>query len=454
MALHVSPQTVVTVLQDLSVEKTEELVFHLGVKQKDLDDIAQNYSGSSRKRHSIQAWLDSDTHASWGKLVSGLKQIGMTVVAERVESTYISQVEVPLTVSTSVPVSSASVPPVQSVSSSAPQGAGHVTPVPAAPILASVQPSTPALNSSHPPAVSMVRVAEVKAKIEQLEDEFADIKADTHSSLSKKESQDPEFFHRFRNHLLELPVSKKVIHVKFFDKNEDEIFCAKNIQRLFKIISNYCNYVNYEIILHIIKRFCEASLKSKMFRYRHSLTEFERTTTIDIYCLTISPHCVKVLEAFSRVVAKINKPESSCTLYEVRQFNEALAEAGNVHAYSAYIESVIQSSVLVVLRIPPSCVGLVCTAITPNFAHVHHLTEVTVDGIPLAIIRERRELVRYSSLPSIHYYLSTYTCMLCTCIYPSYMWYSVHLYTNLQTDGNVLTHTIPHIHVEIYVGYG
>ena len=55
-----------------------------------------------------------------------------------------------------------------------------------------------------------------------------------------------------------------------------------------------------------------------------------------------------------------------------------------------------KSSVLVVLRIPPSCVGLVSTAITPDFARVHHLTEVTVDGICLAITeRERKKLVCY-----------------------------------------------------------
>ena len=396
--MELSPQNVVTALQDLSVQKTTELVFHLGVEIKDLDDIALQYSSISLKIHSIQAWLDNDTSASWEKLVSGLKQIGMTVVARKVESTY--QVEVPVTVCTSVP---ASVSPVQADSSSAALETGYVTP---ASIPASVKPSSPAVNPSQLPVVSMERVRGVKAAIEHFEEEFADIKADTRSSLSKKESQDPEFLDRFRDHLLELPVAKKAIHVKFFDEKEDKILEAKNIQKLFTIISRYCNYSNYEIILHLIKKFCEAALKTRMFLYRDSLIKFEMATTIDIYLHAIPAHH-EVHTAFSQIVVKINKPASACTLHEVRQFSEVLAEGADLLLYSVNIERIGKSSILVVLRIPPSCVGLVRKAITPDFADVHHMTEVTVDGIHLAISWEEKEmLVRYHLLPSISHRLS------------------------------------------------
>ena len=444
--MELSPQNVVTALQDLSVEKTTELVFFLGVPVTVTDDFEKRYDGLNRKIDSIQAWLNSDIHASWGKLVSGLKQIGMTVVAKRVESTFVSQVEFPVTVCTSAPVSSASVPPVQAGSPlhrghvtrvtaalipvsvhplTPPLETGHVTPVESiAPVtvctsVASVQPSTPALNPSQPPAVSKERVAGVKAAIEHFEEEFADIKADTRSSLSKKDSQDPKFLDQFRDHLLELPVAKKGIHVKFFDEKEDKILEAKNIQKLFTIISRYCNYSNYEIILHLVKKFCEAALKSRMFSYRDSLIEFEKATTIDIYRLAIPAHRDEVLEAFSKVVAKLQKPASVCTLYEVREMNEALVEKGNLHSYSVYVESVSERSVLVVLCIPPSCVGLVRRAITPDFACVHHLSEVTIDGVHLAITEgEREKLVCYH----LHIPPSQYVPPLS----PLYKWYSVH----------------------------
>ena len=158
-----------------------------------------------------------------------------------------------------------------------------------------------------------------------------------------------------------------------------------------------------------------------MFCYRDSLIKFEKATTIDIYRLAIPAHRDEVLEAFSKVVAKLKKPASVCTLYEVREMNEALVEKGDLHTYSVYVESVSEGSVLVMLRIPPSCVGLVCTAITPDFARKRHLTEVTVDGVPLAISWEEREmLVCYHSLPSISHHPSM------SLPYLLYKWYSVH----------------------------
>ena len=56
---------VVTALEPLTNEQTKNLVIHLGVELKTTVDIETDYRGSSRKLHSIQAWLDQDTEASW-----------------------------------------------------------------------------------------------------------------------------------------------------------------------------------------------------------------------------------------------------------------------------------------------------------------------------------------------------------------------------------------------------
>ena len=94
---------VVVALDDLSVDKTEELVFRLGVKSNVLEDIGTQYQlqSGNRKRHSIKAWLDKDTEASWGKLVFGLKKIGMNTMAKTIVEKY----EVLVTPNSSVPTS-------------------------------------------------------------------------------------------------------------------------------------------------------------------------------------------------------------------------------------------------------------------------------------------------------------------------------------------------------------
>ena len=353
--MELSPQNVMIALQDLSVEKTAKLVLHLGVQIEVFDNINLQYSTDiCRKIHFIQAWLDSGTQPSWRKLVSGLKQIGMPVIAERVKSTFITE----------------------------------VTPVP------TVQPF-PALSTSR---VSIKRVEKVKATIELFEEEYMEIKSNTHSFLSDKVCKNPRFFDKFRDHLLDLPVAKKAVHAKFFYQNEDEIVGAKDIRKLFAIIGCYCDYSNYEIILHLIKKFCEATLKRRMLRYCDSFVKFEKDTTIDVY-LCANSACQKMLETFSRMAVKIDEPACVSTLHEIRRLKEGIAKEAHLHSYSVYFEGVSESSKLTVLRIPPTCVELVHTAMTPDFARVHHLAEVTVDGIPFAITwKEKTELVCLISL--------------------------------------------------------
>ena len=94
------------------------------------------------------------------------------------------------------------------------------------------------------------------ATIEHLEGEFSEVKHEAQESLSLKQSEDPKFVHKFRNHLLDMPVTKKQVHIKFFTRNEDEILKTKTIEKFFIILRRHCNYSNYEIIFHIVKRFC------------------------------------------------------------------------------------------------------------------------------------------------------------------------------------------------------
>ena len=404
MAASTEPSTldVVTAIQRLSVEKTRELVFRLGVQDYVLDNIDIQYGGTTRNIKYVEAWLDRDTDASWGKLVSGLREIGMNVLAKEVESTYISKDEeaaVPTT--SSAPLISATPPPQLSVDTPAQLEA---VPLPAtvAVTTAPLQLHVTAVNRST--AVNMERVAEVKAAIKKFKDEFFDLKFDAQISLSEKENQDVKFLARFREYLLELSVSERAIHVKFFYQHKNDIYEAESIRMIFNILREYCSYFNYDIILHLVEKFCDAALKKRMLDYRDSLESFEKATTIDIFLCAVSTHQEgAVYQAFSRMVAKIDKPASKCSLHEIRQMNEALARDAYIHPYSVFIESVAESSVLVVLRIPSSCVVWVGVAMTPDFMQAHHLTDVSIDGRDITFYQHKKYLVCYGCAQLFHY---------------------------------------------------
>ncbi|CAI8032515.1 hypothetical protein GBAR_LOCUS18373, partial [Geodia barretti] len=224
---------------------------------------------------------------------------------------------------------------------------------PLAPVTAPVSTFAPVTDTPAPVGAipTQTKVKVVKDNIENLEDEFSKLKSEVRKLLSEKEKKNRTFTDEFRNHLLDLPVAKKVIHIRFFTRNEDEILDAKNIQKLFYILGRYYNYSNYEIIFHVVKKFCH-ELKGRMTSYRDSLVAFEKSTTVDIYLCAISARPGgAIMEGFIRMTVKLNKPPSVCSLYEIRELKESIQEKAALESYAMYIETPGKGSVRVSLRI-------------------------------------------------------------------------------------------------------
>ena len=143
-----SPQRVVRALQELSIEKTIELVFHLGVDPNILKDIEKR---CNPKINAIQTWLERDDDASWEKIVSGLKQIGMNALAKKVATRYCQ----PTTLHTTQPTTTPAQEAVTSSAASKQTTTSHqpVAPTPSKqPVISEPWPAAPTLTEQ--PAAS------------------------------------------------------------------------------------------------------------------------------------------------------------------------------------------------------------------------------------------------------------------------------------------------------------
>ena len=377
MAASSNPSTlqICDAIRKLSLEETRDLAFQMGVPVKDIDDITERYSGEMQKVHLVQTWLDMVPDASWAKLVAGVRKINNNSLATEIESQYISRGPV-LSSDPSSVLSTTRLP--VSAEQSTSVSVAPVTPPP--PVLPPIPPPN---DTDH---IFQQRVAEAEDSIEHLQEEFSDLKSDARESLSERESQDPKFVRKFRDHLLDLPVTKKQVHVRFFSRNEDDILKAETIQKLFLILGRYCNYTNYEIIFHVVKRFCHL-LKGRMTGYRDSLVAFEKSTTVDVYLCAISARpSSKVSEGFIRMTMKISKPPSECSLYDIRELKESIEENASLESYAMYIDSPGEGSVLVVLHVHKEVCRMVVMVLTPDFRDKHLLTKVTVGGNDLTTL--------------------------------------------------------------------
>ena len=339
MSSNLSTLDVSNSIMGLTMEETRNLVFNMHVPLNILDDIAATYDGDNRKQHFVQKWLEMNPRATWNQLVIGLRKINKPELAEDIEVLHVPKCLV------------------------------HYDPESAQVVDACPSIVNPVLNSD-------TKVEMVKKNIEKLEEEFTDIKFEARQSLTKRESQDSRFVEKFRDHLFDLPVSKKQVHIRFFSQHEDEILKAKTIQKLFIILGRYCNYSNYEIIFHVVKRFCH-ELKGRTLKYCDKLTSFEKSTTIDVFLCAISAHPGgEISQRFIRMTTTIKKSPSECTLYEIRELKESIEEKASVESYAMYIGSPEEGSVQVVLHVHKDVGWMVGVVLTDDFRQKNLVTEV------------------------------------------------------------------------------
>ena len=241
-------------------------------------------------------------------------------------------------------------------------------------------------------SVTFLSIEEVKVTALQLQERFEGVTAEAEDEISEHEAQDRMFLSKFRKYLQFLPVARRAPHNMFFHESEKAIVAAKNTWKILAVLCRYVDFRNYEIMRQIIIRFCAAPLQERMQKYCERLEGFEKATTVDVYLTAIPEETDKELEnAFSKMAVKIDKPASQCTLYEVRKLNEELIKGSSLPSHSVYISSVTNKCVEVVVRFPSSAVGWVLAAMTPNFIHTHHLTEVAVDGEKLTHYESGRD---------------------------------------------------------------
>ena len=374
-------------LQELTWLDTKELTLRLGVKLNVLDSIETDRSGNDRKTHSIQYWLDNDLEASWRRIISGLREIGKSVLAAKVATQYCPQARVPVTDSpSSDPSSSATVhtgqpinPPPQAPVSGVTQSSVNLESA-----VTDVMPlaASPPSISSPPPDSD--RVVEVKKTLGLLEQEFLGVTMKFRRAMTRRETKDKEFLEDFRDALIQLPVTKKVSHARFFAEKDFEIIAAKRVRALITILCRYWNFSNYDLLQYLIDMFGEEPLNGDMKQYCEVLDTFEIETTIDIFLAAFSANS-ELSVVFSRMVVKINKPPTECTLHDIRVFREALAVQSSICSHSIYVDTVGASSVRVTLGFHPSALGWVLAALNPSFLESHQLSDVVVEGKSLVV---------------------------------------------------------------------
>ena len=390
-----------------------------------LEEIENSSSvGKERVNRTIDTWLRSDVDASWAELVSALRAEKQNVIAERLRVRYCPSVPAdtqpavdetvsllreptaaqPRSIPSVVPFHPSPPHPHSSISFTTPtQTTEHPSPSPVplgsaldqhsstespppphTPVLAS-QPPGPVQSVSGIVAIPESRIQQVEEEISHLDDRYADLQSDTHIYMVEREQESPTFVDKFRITLLELPQRQKVTYSNLFERNTSKIRRAGNVSKIFDIIRPYSNYMNYELLQLIIKKFGNSPLKEGMSGYVVELEMFEMKTTI-VEFVAATNDSTEIPKCYRSVIVKINRDASQCTLHEVRVFiKKSLAKKSLFMPHALMLQRASSNTIIVKIGVLSESLSHLALAFDTKFREMHSVSQVIIDGDRLEV---------------------------------------------------------------------
>ena len=229
-------------------------------------------------------------------------------------------------------------------------------------------------------------VSTCSSQVDSLGKEFAKLKDDVYEAIQSQPVG------RFKVRLTSLDPKKQKHH----EKALTEIVSNKQtIEDIWIKLSFYMNFLNYELLEHILDKFKDdvpkgddedyARLQERMREYIAKLTDFFQSTRVCDFAelwpaLADSPP----KSDLRQFIVKCNKPWDSCTLYDLEQIKDGLARKLLLPKYSLFLQSAHESSITVVFSVHLSLVAQLQSDIQSTELNVFaemDIETITVDGV-------------------------------------------------------------------------
>ena len=179
-----------------------------------------------------------------------------------------------------------------------------------------------------------------------------------------------------------LPASTKDQHVAFIRENLSEIKESKCMEDIFLLLNLYWDFLNYTLLEHIVTEFGNNDTKAAMAEYICELVAFRKATKLSEF-ITHWQCTGKVPPDMSRLVIKMDKDWSNCTLEDVEQFRRTLTQKLLLPSFAVLLRDAEQGCISLTWLIPSSIVKLLSKDmhITKlDWFKEHHIERLAIDG--------------------------------------------------------------------------
>ena len=190
------------------------------------------------------------------------------------------------------------------------------------------------------------RIQVMEIKFDQLLDKTQDGLVDNNIPLQK-----------LKRCITRLPAYIKDQHFHFIKENLSEIKESKCVEDIFLFLNLYWNFLNYTLLEHIVNEFGNNDTKAAMVKYVSELVAFRKATKLSDF-ITHWPCTRRVPPDMSKLVIKMEKDWSNCTLEHVEQFKTTLTQELLLPSFAVLLRDAEQGCISFTWLIPSSIVKL------------------------------------------------------------------------------------------------
>ena len=159
--------------------------------------------------------------------------------------------------------------------------------------------------------------------------------------------------------IFDLPAAQKDLHRDFLMKFEKHFDECQHIRCVFHKLNTYWNYLNGDILAHLITKFSIMSLYVHWNEYEKQLEDFlERTILMDYYEIEGYKQKRKAPQGFIDLVTE-HTWKQPIFLKDVDNFRKELAREYDLHTCAVILVSMEIGSVVITMVVPESFVATV-----------------------------------------------------------------------------------------------
>ena len=190
---------------------------------------------------------------------------------------------------------------------------------------------------------------QVKAEIQKLQRIFIRLRDDVFESVKDKPVD------TFKVRLVSMDVDGEEHHVSYL---EEIIENNDTILKIWVKLSRYMNFLNYEILQHILQKFEDDNLQKRMDEYSEQMSKFFKTTRLCTFlkCWPVRGMTPPEEELRNFLTAKTTKNWNTCTLEGLDNARESLARKLLIPKFALILENASRGCVSITFSIPPSLV--------------------------------------------------------------------------------------------------